>query len=229
MSFKKKNSIYILAFVIVLIGGFIYKFFCKGIIDFRNKDSAVTASTHTSDNNDIETSYETSTTTSNIRRTFRVYICGQVNSPGVYEVEEGMLLCDVVDMSDGFTDEAPIENINLVYEIKENTSIYIPSVDELESIDTNNDLIRSDIIFVWGNSNSESSTGGSEQSDSKLININTASKDELMTLPGIGDKYASAIISYREDNVFEQIEDLKNVPGIGDTRFQKIEQYICVN
>ena len=99
-------------------------------------------------------------------------------------------------------------------------------------INSNTDLVRENIIFVWGENISDSDVLVERDMDigssSNLVNINTASKDELMTLPGIGEATAESIIAYRSVNLFNSKEDLKNVSGIGDAKYSKVEEYICV-
>ena len=68
-----------------------------------------------------------------------------------------------------------------------------------------------------------------EDSTTNKININKANKSELMTLNGIGESTANKIIEYRKNNMFDSIEDIKNVSGIGDSKFEKIKNYICVD
>ena len=84
------------------------------------------------------------------------------------------------------------------------------------------DIIREEDEYIWGDAaDGQLETG-------TLININTASKEELMTLPGIGEVSAQAIIDYREQQTFTSIDEIKNVSGIGDAKFDKIKAYITV-
>lgn len=229
MSFDKKK-VYILAFGIIIAGSLIYKLVFKGIFISSDKDEYIV---DVADETEVSTVTEAPVVTETLNSEYlvkcRVYICGQVNYPGVYEVDNGMLLCDVVDMAGGLTELAPVENINLVYEITDNISIYIPSYDELSTLTFDSNIVRTNEISVWGSSlDIEESTSDLDTS-SNLININTASKGELMTLPGIGDVLADAIITYRGDNPFNSIEELKEVPGIGDAKYAKVKDYICTS
>ncbi|MEP7103525.1 MAG: ComEA family DNA-binding protein [Candidatus Dojkabacteria bacterium] len=137
------------------------------------------------------------------------YISGQINSPGVYEVEDNSRISDLISQAKGLTDKADLDylakNINLSEKIKDEQHIYIPSLDEREVAGTNT-----------------SSTA--KQIDGK-ININTASAAELDTLPGIGPSTADKIIAARP---FESIDDLLNVTGIGDSKFNEIKDLIDV-
>ena len=135
------------------------------------------------------------------------------------------MLNDIIEDAGGLTENASVNNINLVYQITGNMSIYIPSEDEIKNGFTGGDIIRQDGVYVWGNS----SGGSSEPGGSTLmVNINTAALDELKSLPGIGEVTAQAIIDYRNTTPFSAIEDIKNVTGIGDSKFNRIKAYICV-
>ena len=161
--------------------------------------------------------------------TVSIYICGEVMNPGIYEAPQGVMLNDIIEEAGGLTEEASVNNINLVYRITTDISIYIPSVNEIEGGIEGNDIIRQDGAYVWGSSSTSSSssqTGG--KSGSNQVNINTASEDELKTLPGIGAVTAEAIIEYRASTPFQAIEDIKNVSGIGESKFSRIKDYICV-
>lgn len=227
MFFKNKNTKYLLAFVIILCGSLVYKLIFKGSAFQNDKENYITdvQIPETTTMVDIE---DTIVETSSIKELskYRVYICGQVSNPGVYEIDENMLLCDVIDMAGGLLPDAPIENINLVYEIMGNESIYIPTKDELEEYVYDSNIFRVNKSSGWNDESIEETEATT--TDSNLININTASKEMLMTLPGIGDLTADAIISFREGQRFNSIEDIKNVAGIGDGKFSKIQDLICV-
>lgn len=198
-----KNVLYVIAFIVITIISLIYKTIL-GVID---KPITVVTETdlieETLDTIDIleETSIEV----------ISVYICGEVNNPGVYEINRGSILNDVVNLAGGLTERADINHINLVYIINSNISIYIPNENENQE----SEIIFGDITFQ------------SDDEDS-LININTATLDELMTLPGIGQSTANRIIEYRENNAFTRIEDIMNVTGIGEAKFNSIRELICV-
>ncbi len=140
-----------------------------------------------------------------------VHICGQVELPGVYCLEEESRITDLIELAGGFTADAARDYINLAQKLSDGQKIYIPSLDEV----TENDLL--------------SENGSAEQLNGALqkININSANKDTLMTLTGIGEAKAEAIIQYREKNGgFESIEELKQIEGIKDGVFNKIKDEI---
>ena len=141
-----------------------------------------------------------------------VYITGEVNSQGVIKLPSGSRIADAVKEAGGLTESANIKNINLAYELEDGEKIYIPNINETETVVT---------------SNSENYT--TEQSKNNTININKAGTEELQNLNGIGAGLSKNIVEYREENgKFKQIEDLMNVPGIGENKFNKIKEQIKV-
>ena len=221
-----QNLVYVIAFVLITVISLFYKLFLTGtfdgILSNGNEDDPVivrSQETETSEAYSTALSAE-SDTVSETSSFVSVYICGEVNEPGVYEVPAGSIVNDVLIQAGGFTSEAATDRINLVYIIESNVSIYIPSVDEDYS---QGEIIRPDGQTIWGESSSEASSVSTG-----LVNINTASREQLMTLPGIGEVTADAIIEYRQANSFERIEDIMNVTGIGEAKFNSIRELICV-
>lgn len=219
-----KNLIYVVAFILITLISLGYKLVLSGTFDgllsSKSEEGPVTIrseETVPAGSSVTEEPAETSCSQSPVS----VYICGEVNEPGVYEIEQGSIINDVVVLAGGFTDRAAEERINLVYVIDSNLSIYIPGEDE--DYESNN-IIRDDGQTVWGAD--VNYNPGSE--DNSLININTASADQLMTLPGIGEVTANAIVEYRQTNTFTRIEDIMNVSGIGEAKFNSIRDLICV-
>ena len=144
----------------------------------------------------------------------KVHVSGEVLSPGVVEIEEGARIIDAINMAGGLSEEADISKINLAYIVEDATKINIPNI---------NDIEENEIITIKDN-DFESSE------DSKvMININTASVEELQKLEGIGSSIALRIVAYRKENgKFNSIDDLRNISGIGDSKFEKIKDNIYV-
>ena len=143
-----------------------------------------------------------------------VYVCGAVNNSGVYYLEAGSRVHEAVEMAGGLTEDAAEEYINLAQELEDGQQVYIPTLEE---------ALEQGLSI-----GSSASSSGTDSSDG-LININTATSEQLQTLSGIGESKAAAIISYREENGdFGSIEDIKNVSGIGDSTYEKIKDYITV-
>lgn len=160
--------------------------------------------------------------------TIFIDIKGEVDNPGVYEMQLGDRVIDAVQLAGGFTDKATTDNVNLSKKLKDETVIIIPSyLKDYENvtikndyeIDSNNNIVKSD----------ESENDEKNESSFNLVNINTASVVELMSLDGIGESKAKAIIEYRDTNGdFKNILDIKNVSGIGESIYEKIKDYITV-
>lgn len=134
-----------------------------------------------------------------------VHICGAINQPGVYTVPEGSRLYEVIAQAGGLKEEAVTESVNQARILSDGEQIYIPTVEESNSL-----------------------TGDSNVSQGK-VNLNTASKEELMTLTGIGESKAESIISYREEHGrFQSIEELMQIRGIKEGVYLKIQDKITV-
>lgn len=151
-----------------------------------------------------------------------VHITGEVKNTGILVLKEEARIADAIESAGGATEEADLNKINLAYTLKDGQKIYIPNKEDEENI----------AYITEGSGNNVSVENGdeSEMKEKIKININTASQAELEELPGIGEAIASRIIEYREENgVFNKIEDLLNVKGIGDAKFAEIKEYVVVN
>ena len=153
-----------------------------------------------------------------------VDIKGKVNTTGIYEVETGKRVNDVINMAGGLTDEADTSNINLAKIVSDEMTIIIPSKEEvLEKYKS--EVCICDCPYITNDACITETTS----EDNGLININIAPIEELMSLPGLGEAKAKSIIEYRTKNGnFTSIEGLKEVSGIGETIFEKIKNYITV-
>lgn len=153
------------------------------------------------------------------KSTIKVYVTGEVNTPGVIELEEGARIQDAIEGAGGIKAEASLKEINLAYEVADGEKIYIPNLSEVSEESEEQ-------------SPSESSSGGGSTSSSNSngkVNINKATATELTSIPGIGASTAQKIITYREENgKFKAIEDIKNVSGIGDSKYNSMKDFISV-
>lgn len=157
-----------------------------------------------------------------------VDIKGAVKKPGVYEVAKGEVVNDVITKAGGLLKTASTKNINLSKKVTDEMVIYIFTSNELkkQNIQAITDATcKTEIIEV---NNCVETTTTVKHPQSGLININTATLEELNTISGIGESKAKAIISYREKQPFEKIEDIMNVSGIGESVFAKIKDLITV-
>ena len=154
-----------------------------------------------------------------------VDIKGMVASPGVYEVDSSARVNDVISLAGGLIEGADTSHINLAKIVTDEMTIIIYSKEEiLEKY--KNEICICDCPDITNDAciNTERT-----EENNILININTASKEELMTISGIGQSKAESIIKYREENgLFNTIDDIKNVSGIGETLFEEIKNYITV-
>lgn len=147
-----------------------------------------------------------------------VYITGAVKNPGVYEIDKNSRINDVLIKAGGATDDANLEQVNLASYVSDAQQIIIPKIGDV--VDKINNTIQ--------NSNNVNTNNNADTN--KLININSATKEELKNLPNIGDSIADSIIEYRENNGgFKSIEEIKNIPRIGDKTFEKIKSLITLN
>ena len=166
-----------------------------------------------------------------------VYICGAVVNAGVVSGGAGMRLYQAVEVCGGLIVESDGTRDYISLQLMDGDKIYIPyAYDDISLTDEMNNGCNPNATGISG-SNTENSDGNSESygsntggaGSSNLIDINKASKSELMQLSGIGEARALDIISYREKHgAFKRIEDIKNVSGIKDAAFNKIKDYICV-
>lgn len=146
---------------------------------------------------------------------FVVHVCGEVVNPGIYELPAGSRIYEAVKAAGGFTENASEKSVNLASPIEDGVQIRIYSKEEAET------LAAGAAPF----DGFEASGEGKEP----VVNLNTATKEELMTLSGIGESRAEDIIRYREENGgFQNIEDIMKVSGIKDAAFQKIKDRITV-
>ncbi len=180
-----------------------------------------------------------------------VDVKGSVKNPGVYELTNESIINDVIKLAGGFTKNAYKNNINLSKKVTNELVIYVYSKSEYQKLNVVepeisecvcstydiSECISNGNSMIVADSNSSSSSNNENSNDvklekndntNKLININTASLEELMTLNGIGESKAKAIIEYRTKSKFQTIEDIKNISGIGDKAFEKIKDYITV-
>ena len=152
-----------------------------------------------------------------------VYVSGEVNKSGVVTLKEGDRLAVAVEKLGGTTKKADLNNINLAIRVKDEEHYIIPKIGEAKQEDLKDVNNTKDI------ENAEIKSENTAK-DSSKININTATLEELDKLPGVGEATANKIISHREENgQFKNIEDIKNVNGIGDKKFENMKELICVN
>lgn len=145
-----------------------------------------------------------------------VDIEGAIKSPGVYKVKMNSRVVNVIEKAGGLSEDAYVGNINQASKVEDGQKIYVFFQKEYEE-------------SKESKSTSSSGSASSNEADGK-ININTASRDELMKLPGVGESKADCIIKYREKNgAFKNAKDIMKIPGIKTGVFDKIENLIKVD
>lgn len=142
-----------------------------------------------------------------------VYVSGEVNKPGLIQIDSNARVSDAITACGNFTPLADKNAINLAQKLSDGIHIQVPT--------------------IKNSANTASATNNSSNSpndkSNDLININTATKEELDTLPGIGPATAEKILNYRQEHGnFQSIEDLKNVKGIGEAKFNKLQDKISI-
>ena len=165
---------------------------------------------------------ETSNIEENETSKILVHISGAVKSEGVVELEENSRVADAIELAGGVTENAYMRDVNLAEPLEDGMKVYIPSKDEVKE--------QEEISYNTSGSSivNEKSKNIESRKNSK-ININEATKEELDTLPGIGESTANKIINYRnEHGKFKTIEEIKEVRGIGDSKYEQIKDLIEV-
>lgn len=199
----------------------------KGYIisDQENKDEAYKDEIIDKDSSDNIDNIQVSKLVDSQENKITIYISGEVNSPGVVELNSDDRLADGISLCGGLTENANLNAINLAIKIKDESHYIIPKIgDEIVS----NEVKEND------NPNTKEKGLNNEENENqndneKKVNINTANITELDSLPGFGEVTAQKIIDYRNENSkFNDIEEIKNIKGIGDKKFNDVKEYICV-
>lgn len=204
MKFLKNKTMYILIFSIVLIVLASLYFFT------RDSDEVILTNTTSSIENYI---YQQNADEASEK--IAIHITGEVKSPGVIYIPSSSRIIDAIEYAGGLTEFADTDKINLVYELKDGQKIYIPSIYDESTSEYISDNAGNNVL--------------ADSTSSSIININTADKSNLESLPGIGSSIANRIIEYRTQNgSFKSIEEIMNVPGIGESKFNIIKDFISI-
>ncbi len=240
---------------LALVGALIVSIGVIGFLLSRDKSEIIVSKPENTGTKDISVSSLPVTTDiveqNEIVEEIKVYVVGEVNKPGVVTLKKGQIIEDAVKAAGGPTDKADMENINLAYELQDNVMLKIyprtfvtPTKGDVKNQQTNTSVNLQTPTKTHNQDLSgveiKSDSGGAiinEKDEDDLskgkkgkVNINTATEEELDALPGIGPSTASKIISFREKSGnFKKIEDIMNVPGIGESKFGDIKEFISVN
>lgn len=203
---KQKVIIIIIGILMILFIGFyiISKTNNEGFVYLETEENEII------DNNNEEKIYEED-------KKIIIHVTGAIKNEGIVEAKEGARISEIIDLAGGVTEEADLSKINLAYAVSDGQKIYVPSIKDKNNVENISEDAGENVI-----------EDNSIKTEEK-VNINTASQTELETLSGIGPSTALKIINYREENGdFEKIEDIKNVPGIGEAKYESLKESICV-
>lgn len=209
---NKKIIIVIIVIVLGLGGYYVYNNF-----GYNNQIESVENGILVSNNEENTTN----TTEEKSSNKIIVHITGEVVNPGIVELEEGERIFNAIEKAGGTTKDADTSKINLAYVVEDGMKINVPNVNDKSE--------NEEYISIAAETDSEKSNSTTQTTVKNLVNINTATQTELETLPGIGPSIATKIINYRkEKGKFSKIEDIKNVSGIGDAKYENIKNLIKV-
>lgn len=179
----------------------------------------------------VETKEETIATSK-----IKVDIKGYVKKPGVYELDSGSIVNDLIKLAGGLKTNGTTDNINLSKTLNNEDMVVILSKTELKQQISNTNMTTTTSSTSNTSTSTSSNTTQSNnissssttQETNKKISLNTATKEELMTLYGIGEAKALSIIEYREKTPFKDISEIMNISGIGESIYEKIKDYITI-
>ena len=204
---KQKVIIIIIGILMILFIGFyiISKTNNEGFVYLETEENEII------DNNNEEKIYEED-------KKIIIHVTGAIKNEGIVEAKEGARISEIIDLAGGVTEETDLSKINLAYAVRDGQKIYVPSIND-----------KGDIEKVTEEAGENVIDDGEIVNKNQKVNINKASQTELETLSGVGPSTALKIINYREENGdFEKIEDIKNVPGIGEAKYESLKESICV-
>lgn len=230
----------IITFVIIIlisIGGLLCKGYFSDEVYVLNEEESTSKNTEdiVNKNDDVENSNSSNSNEANKSekdvgiREITVYISGQVAKEGVVTIESDKRLADAVEQLGGLTKNADTNNINLAMKLEDEKHYIIPKEGEVIPNNSDSAQVTSNTV---DNNQANNSSNNTTQSDSQggKININTADLKQLDDIPGVGEATANKILSYRDENgEFKSIEEIKNVNGIGEKKFENMKDLICVN
>lgn len=217
---KLNKKTIIISIIIIFIIGIYYLFIREN--DYLESSSSVNIL------NTNEENEETENKISDIKDKEKIiiYVAGAVKNEGIYKLDENSRIADCIEKAGGLTEDANIKDINLAYVLEDGMKVYIPNNSDSNEV---KDETGTYVSKENGNKDTNANSSKNTSTQSNKININTATQTELETLPGIGPSTATKIINYRKENgKFNNIEDIKKVSGIGDSKYEQIKDLIKI-
>ena len=225
----KKYKFFLLMFMLVIISTIAFM--------LNNKDRV-----SASDTTIVTKKEKTKVQKEEVIKNIVVEIKGAVVTPGVYSLKEGSRVIDLITLAGGLVEDANTDYINQSKILADQMVVKIYTNQEIEKsnrievvtkyVEKECDCPKITNDACINNNNNNSTNQDKENNNTSLsnnlVNINTCTLEQLLTLPGIGESKALAIIEYRNSNKFEKIEDIQNVTGIGASLYEKVKNYIEV-
>ena len=191
-----------------------------------NIDKNITVSEENKDNKEKEGNEEDKKENISSATGIYVHIDGYVHNPGVYQLKENERINVLIEKAGGLKNGYSIKNINLAAKLSDGDKVYIPSIEEEKSLGNQNN--NANTVEKHTNNGNNLNNNVSITKNNK-ININTANVSELKQITGIGESTANKIIDYRENvGKFKKIEDIKEVKGIGESKFESLKNKITI-
>lgn len=211
LNIKQKIGL-ILAALLIVILAFIWLFSIYGNDPLKNEIKKSQES-----NNEVEFKLGIK---EKENKTIMVDISGEIITPGVVKLPEGSRIIDAITAAGGKTEDADLSKVNLAYILDDGVQLYIPRY---------NEKLEKEIVQTEpGVGIIQEGINTTSKKDSK-VNINTANKEKLATLPGIGEGTAEKIIEYRsKTGKFKVIDEIKKIPGIGESKFKSLKDKITI-
>ena len=191
-----------------------------------NIEKNITVSEESKDNKEKEGNEEDKKENISSETGIFVHIDGYVNNPGVYQIKENERTNVLIEKAGGLKNGYSIKNINLAAKLSDGDKVYIPSIEEEKTLGNQNNNISVNTVGKHTNNGNNSNNNVNITKNNK-ININTANVSELKQITGIGESTANKIIDYRQNvGKFKKIEDIKEVKGIGDAKYESLKNKI---
>ena len=200
---NKSKLIVFIIIIVVSIGGLALKGYFNDQVYVLNEENI---------EDDKQKEIKEETDEKIVEKEITIYISGVVKEPGVVTLKNDKRLADAVKLVGGVTEDADLNNVNLAVKLEDEMHYIIPKKGESISNSQNN---------VISNNNTNNQNG--------KININTATIQELDQIPGVGEATANKILTYRDEvGKFKRIEEIKNVSGIGEKKYENMKEFICI-